>query len=202
MSTQIPSVDVPQQDDLVKIRAVVAALKEGVPATEMRGVAGLTQRHVRYTLHAARVLGWVTEDNEEWSATEQGAALLGHEAGSGAERSCIRSSVEQSRVLQSICPELLGRRVPSVEQLADRLGRIVALSPSTAQRRALTLVAWHEQIVTEPQTPSVADTKPDAAVSPAALETVEEEDHFVEEVTVEPIPGAYEQDPDGQMTLF
>lgn len=149
----IPSADVPQRDQLADVRRVVEALVERPGSTSDLTVrARLSERHVGYALHAARVLGWLASDGTH-AVTAAGRKLVGEVPGGIGERSRFRTAIELSPVLKQLAPGLLGRTRPTKAYLA---ARIVKLSPElgseTAGRRAQTLLAWREQAL-DPQLP-------------------------------------------------
>ena len=140
--------DIPQANDLDTVRAVVRAVLEG--HTHLSTVMEFTRfskRHCRYRLHAARVLGLVTEDDNTFATTPLAARLLATPLHSLAERSAWLEVVGKSRLLQAMAPDLLHSRGPSVEELALRLLRLAELSPATAERRAAGLLAWRRRIL-------------------------------------------------------
>lgn len=204
MDTIIETIDVPQQDDFTKIRAVVGALAAGTAPSELRGTAKLTQRHVRYTLHAARILGWAnTEDGLSWHVTGAGEDLLTLEAGSGAEKSWMRRSVAQNPLLKAMVPKLMLDDAPDINTLGEHLMNLTGLSPSTAFRRAMTLLAWRTALMEE-----------QVAVAPVVVEPVVAEPVVAElaPVVVEPVAAKPKKAPkveetrrpeaQGQMSLF
>ena len=176
----IATLDVPQHDDLAKLRALVEALNDGTEPSALGAAAGLTRRHVEYALHAGRILGWVSRsDDQTWSITGAGEALLGHPAGSDGERRFMRDAVMATALVRDIVPGLLDRTAPDEASVAGRLMAAAGLSPSTAARRALTLRLWREQLVaaeaasepepTAPPEPPVVAAPPSPAGPPSQL---------------------------------
>lgn len=180
MNRTIESVDVPQQDDLGKVRAVIRAIEDGVSRAGLAEAAGLSSRHLRYTLHAARTLGLAARRGEAWVVTQPGMDLLARTVGSSEERDWLRTTIATNRVIHEVAPDLFDDDPPSAEALAERLTERTGLSPSTAARRALTLLSWREQAAVEPW----------AVVAGVDLEAAPEP---------EPEPGPA---PGDQMTLF
>ncbi len=170
MESSIDSMDVPQQDDLIKVRAVVRALRAGVARSELGQIAGLSGRHVRYTLHAARTLGLTRQIDDVWSATEAAGELLEQPAGSPAERAWLFRSIADNAQLMTLAPSLLERDAPTLDALAGRLQTLTGLAQSTAQRRALTLLSWRDQVIEAAvevaPTPTLAPTPPREHVGP------------------------------------
>ncbi len=150
MDTVIDSIDVPQQDDLSKVRAVVRELRGGASKADLSDKVALSGRHVRYTLHAARTLGLTRQIGEEWSTTDSAGELLGYPEGSGAEREWLQARIAGNATLTALAPTLLTGDAPTVEGLAERLSTMTGLSASTAYRRAITLLSWREQVWTPP----------------------------------------------------
>lgn len=141
--------DIPQANDLDTVRAVVRAVSEGNDTlTTILEFTRFSKRHTRYRLHAARILGLVTEsEGGTWHATALAPRLLGAPLHSLAERSAWLEIVNKSRLMQAMAPDLLHSRGPSVEELALRLLRLAELSPATAERRAAGLLAWRRRIL-------------------------------------------------------
>lgn len=161
--TRIDSLDIPQQDDLQKVRSVVAAVHDGTAVRELPATTGISRRHVRYTLHAARTLGWLALEPEDvWTMAPPGVALLEHAAGSPAERAAMQQAVSASPALEALAPDLFTRTPPPLEELATRLMDRSSLSASTAQRRAMTILAWREQTVA-PEPPVAPKAEPPRA---------------------------------------
>lgn len=188
------SVDVPQQDDLGKVRAIVEALSNGVVRESLEKATGISPRHVRYTLHAARVLGWVRTTGAVWSATPSGRGLLCQTPGSDDELAWCRRAVAGTTVVREVVPQLLENPPLEAEDLAERLHTLTGLSRSTAHRRALTLMTWRHRLV-----PDAAElAPPEPAVVPAPEPAIEETEELVDEPVLVPFP---DDDPT-QMSLF
>jgi len=159
----IASVDLPQQDSLAKVRAVVVGLASGINKAGLGEVASLSPRHVRYTLHAARTLGFVSQSGDVWATTDRGMGLLSMNAGTDAEHDYFVLAVRHCAALKALVPELLEGKAPELDVLARRMVDRSGLSLSTAQRRAITLLAWREQLVPE----VVAEAPAPVRVEPA-----------------------------------
>ena len=188
--TQIDSVFVPQQDDLGKIRALVSALERGVSRDDLGEAAGLSRRHVRYTLQAARTLGLTQLDGDAWSLTDRAGVLLRTPVGSEAERAMWESAVSGSPALSTLVPELLDPTELKLQVVAARLMERCGLSLSTAVRRAMTLLAWRDALLPQPDF------------------LVDDDEEEVSEIVVVPEPG-YERefvsnpvDDEGQILMF
>ena len=154
-NTTIASIDVPQQDDLAKVRSVVAALHTGTPQDELSTVTGISKRHTQYTLHAARVLGWVMRAGQKWLPTRAGVELLDRPAGSVREREYCRRTIDQNQTIRALAPGLLAGAL-DIDPLATRLQSVAGLSASTAQRRALTLITWRDALAQSGPAPQMS----------------------------------------------
>jgi len=144
----IRAVDVPQADDLGKVRVVVASLKEGPKPLE--GIAEDTEyslRHVHYRINAARILGLVQLVSRIAIITEFGEALLRTPEGSPVERDFFKDCLRTSAIIQKLAPHLLSRREPTRLSLATRMERLAKLAPNTAKRRAGALLSWRRYIL-------------------------------------------------------
>lgn len=164
MYEHIDSVDIPQQDKLTKVRAVVEAISRGVARDGLADAAALSPRHVRYTLHAARTLGWATRSGDNWTITPRGVELLAKAPGTAAEKEICRLSISGCHAIHSVVPELLESKEVELETVAARLITFAGLSRSTAQRRAITLLSWREQVL--PEQEKIAVEVAPAAPSP------------------------------------
>ena len=174
---RIQSIDVPQQDNLSTVRTVVGALWQGVGTAQLGDVSGLSRRHLRYTLHAARTLGWATLNDDVWEPTKAGEQLLAEREGSAAEQARFRDSIASNQVLGTLAPDLLDPHAPGRDVLTARMQRLAGLSETTASRRAATLLRWREQVIAAAATEieltalvlitfeaSLPDTRPDDQV--------------------------------------
>ena len=140
--------DIPQANDLRKIRAVTAAVAKGLSKTDqVAQTTALAPRQVEYAKRAAYVLGWLQESTAGLSLTESGAFLLAQPPRSLGELEVMRRSIERSSVLQGIAPDLLAADAPSQDELATRVRSASGLSGETARRRAQALLAWRRQIL-------------------------------------------------------
>jgi hypothetical protein len=147
MTLELTTADVPQEDDLRKVRLVVDAVGQGLQDTlSIAQRSGVSRRHVGYALNAALVLGWVAEGAEQLEATEQGKKLLKTAAGSAEERAAFKSAIEGSAALREVAPDLLAAASPTRAQLGERIVEATGLSKSTADRRAQALLAWRRQV--------------------------------------------------------
>ena len=140
------SKDVPQANSVPKIRAVLAGVAGGaIDVESLKKATGLSQRHVHYYLHAARVLGWVSGQLGSLQVTARAQRLLASSCGSDEERSLMRADVEAMKIGPIIIPFLKGEI--DVQDLAGRLSDYASLSTATARRRAGSLKRWRDYIL-------------------------------------------------------
>lgn len=145
------TVDVPQANNLSTVRRVVAAVDRGAEdAFAIAEYTGYSLRHARYRLHAARVLQLLSLNPEGALAlTALGAKLLESEVDSSREREILAQAIEHSPAMQTLAPDLLASRAPSVESLAEHLYHRSRLGRSTALRRASGLLTWRRRVLNE-----------------------------------------------------
>lgn len=144
------TLDIPQANDLDTVRRVLHAVWRG--ARTLEAIAGFTDfstRHTQYRVHAARVLGLAKIEGDEVIITTLGDRLLATAWHSAEEREVYTRAIEGCEVIQTIAPDLLGRRAPEIEELAERLFRQSRLGPETARRRANGLLAWRRHVLGE-----------------------------------------------------
>lgn len=148
----IPGCDIPQADNLQRVRLVVDSVAAGFPTQEKIIVhTRVSLRHVSYSLHAARVLGFLDLDGRAtYRLTETGRALCTTRRMSEEERACIREAYSKSPILAAIAPGLFDGEGPSVEAISAIIEQRGRLSLATARRRARALLSWRLQIL-EPQ---------------------------------------------------
>ncbi|AUX49139.1 hypothetical protein SOCE26_106840 [Sorangium cellulosum] len=141
------SAEIPQADSLANVRRVLEALSGGVDTREQIAEhTGISLRHVGYALAAARVLGWLGDDDA--SITPAGRALLATPSGTADERALLRRAIFECDVVKQIAPDLFDPAAPTVVALARRIFRLTAgLGKETARRRAQTLLAWRSQVL-------------------------------------------------------
>ncbi len=132
--------DVPQADSLALVRRVLEAIAVS-PSTAVKDVAEKTkfsERHVRYRLQAARILGFLQREGEP-ELTPRAKRLLATETGSPEEKKQLVSAISDCASVQLIAPHLLTLPEVDVKKLGDRITRLSGLSPATAERRAVVL---------------------------------------------------------------
>lgn len=144
----IRSADVPQADDLRKVRRVVEALTDGPsPVDVIAEETGYSVRHTYYRASAARVLGLLHLAAGIAVITERGATLVKTSPLGLKEQQVFMEAVTSSPIMRRLVPGLLERRVLKVEEIARNLIRVAQLSPSTAHRRAGCLLSWRRQLL-------------------------------------------------------
>jgi len=144
-SWRVRSLDVLQADSLPRVRRVVEVVhadKRDVPAISKD--TGFSERHVRYRLQAARILGLLAED---LSIAAVGRKLIETAPGSGEELETFRGCVRGNAILTALAPALLAPEELDVAAVSKRIQVVAGLSPATADRRAVVLRAWHRQLV-------------------------------------------------------
>jgi hypothetical protein len=134
----IPGNDLPQADNLQRVRLVVAAVAAGHPTKN---------EVIAHTLHAARVLGFLDLDGKTYRLTPSGRALCATRRMSEEERSCFREAYSRSPILQAVAPGLFDEPGPSDEEITATIERRGRLSHETARRRARALRSWRMQIL-------------------------------------------------------
>ena len=151
MTTELSSADVPQEDDLAKVRLVLGAVALGLQDTQsIAEKSGVSRRHVGYAINASIVLGWLAEGDEQLVVSPAGTAVLAQPQGSPEERAMLRAAVVGSKVLQQLAPDLLAEAEPSREAIAERIRQASGLSASTAERRTRALISWRRQVLAKP----------------------------------------------------
>ena len=146
-TVKLKTSDVPQADSL----ALVRRLLEGIavsPGTAVKDLAELTkfsERHVRYRLQAARILGFLHPDGEP-ELTPRAKRLLATEVGSPEEKKQLASAVNDCQSVRLIASDLLALPEVDVKKIADRIVRLSGLSAATAERRAVVLRSWHRDL--------------------------------------------------------
>lgn len=137
-------IEVPQADNLARIRLAVQAIAEGERATaNIARALGVTERNVAYALQAARALGLLNGQR----LTALGEQLIATVVGSEGERACLRRAISESPVVVAVAPALLGAEAPSSSALAAAIAKAGGLGQATAERRAQTLLSWREQVL-------------------------------------------------------
>jgi len=147
----IPGSDIPQADNLQRVRLVIDAVAAG-QSTQEQVIAHtrVSLRHVAYALHAARVLGFLDLDGRSYQLTAAGRALCATRRMSDDERACFRRAYTQSPTLTALAPGLFDPEGPSIDDISAEIERRGRLSQATSRRRARALLSWRLQIL-DPQ---------------------------------------------------
>ncbi len=145
---RIPPDEVPQANDLNKVRTVLDAIREGAVSTSaISAMTGISPRHVAYALSTARALDLLAS-KPKMRLLERGLALCATRPGSQAELDHFRDAIESSRVVRRLVPGgLFGASGPRRDDLARRIASASRLSTATATRRAQTLLSWRRQLL-------------------------------------------------------
>lgn len=148
-AVRLTSTDVPQADNLDRVRVVLEALARG-DNTHHQIVerTGYSRRHVDYRLHSARVLGLVKMSKAALALTELGQKLVRTTVGSEFEREVLEAAILGSVILQRLVPDLLDDDDPAAVEVARRITKRAGLSPATAARRARALISWRRRVAT------------------------------------------------------
>lgn len=141
MATPTRDLIPPQADDLAEVRRVIEAVELGQPV-----LPATRPRHRQYYTQAARVLGLVDDTLGGLGTTELGRRLLQTPVGSAEERAALQVAVRTSALLRELAPDLLDEPPPTEGELGQRIERLARLAPSTALRRARTLLFWSMQL--------------------------------------------------------
>lgn len=138
------TVDVPQADSLPLVRAVVDAVRTGhVTVPMIVKATAFSDRHVRYRLQTARILGLVSS---RMTLTRSGVRLVRTVPGSSSERMVLKSAINNCDAIRLIAPDLLSATTVDVHQVARSIARNADLSEATSRRRAGTLCSWARQL--------------------------------------------------------
>jgi hypothetical protein len=147
LSSGLTSAEVPQADDLDKVRAVVVVATRGPMTTgDIAAETGYSVRHVEYRLRAAQLLGLLDKQKDGFALSARGRTLLDTRPTSERERVTWRHIVEESPLLSALAPDLFATVAPTRDQLADRMLDATAISRSTALRRAGALLSWRRRL--------------------------------------------------------
>ena len=107
--------------------------------------AAFSERHVRYRIQAARILGFLAPQGVP-AITTRGKRLLATVVGTPEEKSELVMAVNDSESVRAIAPDLLVVPAVDVKTLGERIVRLSGLSPATAERRAVVLRSWHRDL--------------------------------------------------------
>jgi hypothetical protein len=139
--------DVPQADRLKLVRRLLEAIASSA-STAVKDLAERTkvsERHVRYRMQAARILGFLPPEGEP-TLTPRAKRLLATDVGSPEEKKQFVSAVNECPSVRLIAPNLLDADEVDVKKIAERIVRLSGLSAATAERRAGGLRSWHRDL--------------------------------------------------------
>jgi predicted ATPase len=137
--------EVPQVDDLAKVRAAVAEVHGSASNTT------LSSRHLQYARNAAGTLGLIRRDlDDRWVTTPLGEQLLSVPPRSDAERDVLRRAISESRVIEALAPGLLAEVPPTLERVTEAIEVRAQLATATARRRAREILGWRDQLLVRP----------------------------------------------------
>lgn len=141
------TLDVPQANRLSNVRQLVAAVRDGIEhAATLYELLGVDYRHYLYYRQAALILGVVEFDARGLlRVTSFGQRLLATADGSRDERQVFAEAIAVARALRPFASFFAGEAVEPTE-LARRLCVLTGLSPTTAERRAQTLIKWRKYV--------------------------------------------------------
>jgi predicted ATPase len=147
---KLRSSDLPQANELEKLRLVVDAVRQGAGTTrEVGEETGISPRHVNYYLSAGRVLGFLARGSRLGGLrlTTAGLSLAKTTRRSTHEHEIFISAVQDSAVVKAVASKLLSERGPSAAEITERIVHLGGLSATTAARRASCLMSWRQQLV-------------------------------------------------------
>ncbi|MFO0760953.1 MAG: hypothetical protein U0359_31035 [Byssovorax sp.] len=142
----LTSIEIPQADSLENVRRIVEAIASGASSRkDIEQKTDISLRHIDYTIHAAKSLGFLT-DGDALAVSDRGRALIATARGTNEERAELRAAFKADAVLEQLAPDLLDEPGPSKATLTERIQKACPeLSAATAARRAQTLLAWRSQ---------------------------------------------------------
>lgn len=144
---KLKSSDVPQADRLGLVRRLLeaVAVSPNAPVKHLAEQTGFSERHVRYRMQAARVLGFLPAEGEP-VVTPRAKRLLATEPESPEEKKQLVAAVKGCESVKLIAPNLLDSDAVDIKKLGERIARLSGLSPATAERRAVVLRSWHRDL--------------------------------------------------------
>ncbi len=134
---RIQSDQIPQADDLHRVFRVLELTSRGTDITAER--LDVVHRQVNYYKHAARVLGYLDDDNELTAAGIQAMRLGSEERFVSCAVQFENSDCGAAWIMWSKGSSLAAVALESAEEF---LATMSDLAPSTASRRAQTLRSW------------------------------------------------------------
>ncbi|MEZ4385857.1 MAG: restriction endonuclease [Nannocystaceae bacterium] len=161
------SAEIPQADKLENIRQLAAAVGDGIhhPAALLE-LLDVDQRHFAYYRQAAAILGILRiRSDRSLALTNLGRRLISAPEGSAAERRVFSRAIAEAEALRPLSACFRDGDIDA-GALAKRVRKLTGLAPSTAARRAQTLIKWREYVLG----PDLAPSRPDLPELSARLE--------------------------------
>ena len=137
---------IPQADVLPKLRALIEKAVASGDFHEAGRAVGLTERHVGYYAAAAEALGLVKREGRRFVVLPLGHRLRATRPHTREEAGVWRQAIEESAVVRSVHPDVLGKRAPTKHVLAQAI-MAAGHTRLTAERRAETLLRWRQQVL-------------------------------------------------------
>lgn len=138
--------DIPQADNLGRVRSVVAAVDAGVSTPDgFVQATGFSLRHVLYNRRAAILLELIKEASP-FVPTKRGKSLLLTPVDSPEERAVLLNAILEAKALQPFKEFFQSTEKMSKEDLGYRIGVMTGLAKETAERRAQGLIAWRRYV--------------------------------------------------------
>ncbi|MCB9700992.1 MAG: restriction endonuclease [Myxococcales bacterium] len=160
--------EVPQADKLESVRQLAAAVGDGIhhPAALLE-LLHVDQRHFAYYRQAAVLLGLVrARGDRSLALTDLGRRLIAAPEGSADERRVLARAIDDAASLRPLGGCFAADAPVDAGALARRVQALTGLAPSTAARRAQTLIRWREYVLG----PDLAPSRPDLPDLSARLE--------------------------------
>jgi len=145
---KLKTIDIPQADTLSVVRLLLDGINRS-PKERVKDLAattGFSERHIRYRLHAARILGFLSDDDGRLSFTSRGRELVATVPGSAREKEVLRQAVSDSPIVQRLAPDLLGGSQLDWKEVAKKISSLSGVAPTTAERRAGVLRSWQRAL--------------------------------------------------------
>src|SRR5437667_8737839 len=139
--TKIPSKDIPQANSLDMVSDLVAYINEDIKdRAELAAQLEINPRQVLYYEEAARILGWITEEDSTYVVTPRGQAYL--KVITPADRvGLLNEAVRSTEVFKRLLAKYTGPEL-SRANIIEFLKEETTLTGTTLGRRADTVVAW------------------------------------------------------------
>ncbi len=146
LRVSLSQTDIPEATHLETVRVLVDGVRDGLATTTALGsLTGLSERHVKYYLHAARVLGLVSLDGDKPKVTAAGSRLAGTSKSSREEAMELARAVLACPAIVQVAGDLISNGHSRLE-LGARIRTLSGLAEATAEKRAGTIIAWREYV--------------------------------------------------------